>query len=78
MRNKIKNKKVFLLERNKKNEKINREKGKKMGYDRSHMGSWIGGRMGLMLYDVANGVHFLLHSVQSLGSEVQKTSADYQ
>lgn len=28
MRNKIKNKKVFLLERNKKNEKINREKGK--------------------------------------------------
>ena len=49
-----------------------------MGYDRSHMGSWIGGRMGLMLYDVANGVHFLLHSVQSLGSEVQKTSADYQ
>lgn len=44
----------------------------------SHLGSWIGGRIGLMLYDVANGVHFLLHSVQSLGSEVQKTSADYQ
>ena len=26
----------------------------------SHMGSWIGGRIGLMLYDVGNGVHFLL------------------
>ncbi|KAM0025554.1 hypothetical protein Hdeb2414_s0021g00575961 [Helianthus debilis subsp. tardiflorus] len=27
----------------------------------SQFGSWIGGRMGLMVYDIANGVHFLLH-----------------
>ncbi|KAK9070956.1 hypothetical protein SSX86_009524 [Deinandra increscens subsp. villosa] len=26
----------------------------------SQFGSWIGGRMGLMVYDIANGVHFLL------------------
>ncbi|MCO5598962.1 hypothetical protein L7F22_053061 [Adiantum nelumboides] len=25
----------------------------------SHLGSWIGGRVGLMLYDIAVGVHFL-------------------
>ncbi|XP_057439050.1 uncharacterized protein LOC130730919 isoform X2 [Lotus japonicus] len=37
----------------------------------SQLGSWVGGRIGLMLYDVANGVHFLLHFVQSDGSEVQ-------
>ncbi|XP_061371974.1 uncharacterized protein LOC133314501 [Gastrolobium bilobum] len=29
----------------------------------SHMGSWFGGRIGLMLYDVANGLHFLLQFV---------------
>ncbi|XP_020211707.1 uncharacterized protein LOC109796442 [Cajanus cajan] len=29
----------------------------------SHMGSWFGARIGLMLYDVANGLRFLLHSV---------------
>ncbi|KAJ1417176.1 Peptide chain release factor class I/class II [Sesbania bispinosa] len=29
----------------------------------SHMGSWFGGRIGLMLYDVANGVHYLLQFV---------------
>ncbi|CAI9287219.1 unnamed protein product [Lactuca saligna] len=26
----------------------------------SQFGSWIGGRIGLMVYDIANGVHFLL------------------
>ncbi|KAI7756445.1 hypothetical protein M8C21_013473, partial [Ambrosia artemisiifolia] len=26
----------------------------------SQLGSWVGGRMGLMVYDIANGVHFLL------------------
>ncbi|XP_057961650.1 uncharacterized protein LOC131153393 isoform X2 [Malania oleifera] len=26
----------------------------------SHFGSWVGGRIGLMIYDVVNGVHFLL------------------
>lgn len=39
----------------------------------SQLGSWVGGRIGLMLYDVANGVHFLLQFVQSDRSEVQET-----
>ncbi|XP_028791461.1 uncharacterized protein LOC114747317 isoform X1 [Neltuma alba] len=39
----------------------------------SHMGSWFGGRIGLMLYDVVNGVQFLLNSVQMAGSEVEGT-----
>ncbi|URE00945.1 hypothetical protein MUK42_19950 [Musa troglodytarum] len=30
----------------------------------SHLGSWIGGRIGLMVYDVVNGLDYLLHSVQ--------------
>lgn len=39
----------------------------------SHMGSWVGGRIGLMLYDVVNGVHFMLNFVQSVRTEVQDT-----
>ncbi|WJX85329.1 hypothetical protein P8452_67800 [Trifolium repens] len=31
----------------------------------SQLGSWIGGRIGLMLYDVANGVHFMLQFVKT-------------
>lgn len=31
----------------------------------SQFGSWIGGRMGLMVYDIVNGVHFLLHFGQT-------------
>lgn len=27
----------------------------------SQLGSWVGGRLGLMVYDVVNGVHFLLN-----------------
>ena len=30
----------------------------------SQLGSWIGGRIGLMLYDVVNGVHYVLQFVQ--------------
>ncbi|KAL7157666.1 hypothetical protein ABFS83_02G092600 [Erythranthe nasuta] len=26
----------------------------------SHLGSWIGGRIGLMVYDVVNGIHYLM------------------
>lgn len=26
----------------------------------SHLGSWVGGRVGLMVYDVASGLHFML------------------
>ncbi|PON35451.1 hypothetical protein TorRG33x02_351350 [Trema orientale] len=39
----------------------------------SHLGSWIGGRIGLMVYDVVNGVHYLLQSVQGGEIEVHKT-----
>ncbi|KAL6579069.1 hypothetical protein OROMI_009285 [Orobanche minor] len=27
----------------------------------SHLGSWIGGRIGLMVYDVVNGVHYMIN-----------------
>ncbi|XP_031385560.1 uncharacterized protein LOC116199343 [Punica granatum] len=30
----------------------------------SHLGSWVGGRVGLMVYDVVNGVHYLLQFVR--------------
>ncbi|KAF4392494.1 hypothetical protein G4B88_005453 [Cannabis sativa] len=30
----------------------------------SILGSWVGGRIGLMAYDVVNGVHFLLQTVK--------------
>ncbi|XP_021283469.1 uncharacterized protein LOC110415980 [Herrania umbratica] len=35
----------------------------------SHLGSWVGGRIGLMVYDVVNGVHYLLQFVQMEESE---------
>lgn len=37
----------------------------------SHLGSWVGGRIGLMVYDVVNGVHFMFSFVQTVGSEVE-------
>ncbi|KAH9755523.1 hypothetical protein KPL71_015809 [Citrus sinensis] len=49
----------------------------------SHLGSWAGGRIGLMIYDVVNGVHFLLQFVQSEESEahdapVEEKFQDYE
>ncbi|GMJ11167.1 hypothetical protein like AT1G56423 [Hibiscus trionum] len=35
----------------------------------SHLGGWFGGRIGLMVYDVVNGVHYMLQFVQSEESE---------
>ncbi|KAE8705579.1 nicotianamine synthase-like [Hibiscus syriacus] len=35
----------------------------------SHLGSWIGGRIGLMVYDVVNGVHYMLQFAQREESE---------
>ncbi|KAK3147459.1 hypothetical protein QOZ80_3BG0282600 [Eleusine coracana subsp. coracana] len=38
----------------------------KLGYlAGSHLGSWGGGRIGLMIYDVINGLKYMLHSVQT-------------
>lgn len=33
----------------------------------SHLGSWFGGRIGLMVYDVVNGVHYLLYPTEPPG-----------
>ncbi|KAK1280918.1 hypothetical protein QJS04_geneDACA004565 [Acorus gramineus] len=30
----------------------------------SHLGSWVGGRIGIMMYDVISGVHYMLQFVQ--------------
>ena len=43
----------------------------------SHLGSWVGGRIGLMVYDVVNGVHYLLHFAQGEEIEGPKTR-DYE
>lgn len=37
----------------------------------SQFGSWIGGRIGLMVYDIVNGVHFLLQFGQTEENVVQ-------
>ncbi|XP_073049592.1 uncharacterized protein [Primulina eburnea] len=42
----------------------------------SHLGSWIGGRIGLMVYDVVNGVHFMLESIRSVESQVYNDSSN--
>lgn len=36
----------------------------------SHLGSWIGGRIGLMVYDVVNGVHYLLQVSEFVESKI--------
>ncbi|XP_062081847.1 uncharacterized protein LOC133788392 isoform X2 [Humulus lupulus] len=41
----------------------------------SHLGSWVGGRIGLMVYDVVNGVHFLLQTVK--GEDIVRSILDY-
>ncbi|KAF3455273.1 hypothetical protein FNV43_RR05721 [Rhamnella rubrinervis] len=41
----------------------------------SHLGSWIGGRIGLMVYDVVSGVHYMLQFVQAVEDEVNQTPA---
>lgn len=42
----------------------------------SHLGSWVGGRLGLMIYDVVNGVHYMLSFVQGEEeSEVHEKAA---
>ncbi|CAL0300130.1 unnamed protein product [Lupinus luteus] len=42
----------------------------------SHMGSWVGGRIGLMIYDVINGVQVLLNLVEIVESEVKESILD--
>ena len=41
----------------------------------SQLGSWVGGRIGLMVYDVANGVHYLVQFVQTAESALRETPA---
>ncbi|XP_052205644.1 uncharacterized protein LOC127810296 [Diospyros lotus] len=40
----------------------------------SELGSWVGGRIGLMVYDVVNGVQYLLQFVQPGEATVYETS----
>jgi len=40
----------------------------------SHLGSWVGGRIGLMVYDVVNGLHLLLQFVQTGETVVREKS----
>ncbi|KAG0468509.1 hypothetical protein HPP92_017837 [Vanilla planifolia] len=35
----------------------------------SHLGSWVGGRIGLMVYDIVNGINFLFHLVGFEGED---------
>jgi hypothetical protein len=53
----------------------------KLGYlAGSHLGSWGGGRIGLMIYDVINGLKYLLQSVQlenQLSSYAYEDGSEY-
>uniref|UniRef100_A0A1J3CWZ0 Uncharacterized protein n=1 Tax=Noccaea caerulescens TaxID=107243 RepID=A0A1J3CWZ0_NOCCA len=40
----------------------------------SHLGNWIGARVGLMVYDVVNGVHFFIETYQSGESIVDQST----
>lgn len=42
----------------------------------SHLGSWVGGRIGLMMYDVVNGAHYLLQGFQTEGSGAYETPSE--
>ncbi|KAE8678647.1 lon protease-like protein 1 [Hibiscus syriacus] len=44
----------------------------------SHLGSWVGGRIGLMVYDVVNGVHYLLQFVQTEEKNEDNESSVYE
>ncbi|KAK9692160.1 hypothetical protein RND81_09G244800 [Saponaria officinalis] len=44
----------------------------------SQMGSWIGGRIGLMVYDVVNGVHFLLYVAGIENTSYESPEAVYE
>lgn len=41
----------------------------------SQLGSWVGGRIGLMVYDVVNGIHFMIQFVQG-ESELNEDSSN--
>lgn len=43
----------------------------------SHLGSWIGGRIGLMCYDVVNGINFLVGFVETAEDTISEVSNDY-
>ncbi|KMS97932.1 hypothetical protein BVRB_4g097310 [Beta vulgaris subsp. vulgaris] len=44
----------------------------------SQVGSWVGGRVGLMVYDVVNGVHYLLQFGQSEVSEIYESQEVFE
>ncbi|KAL3843537.1 hypothetical protein ACJIZ3_000940 [Penstemon smallii] len=42
----------------------------------SHLGSWVGGRIGLMVYDVVNGIHYMLQFAQPAESRVYEDTSN--
>uniref|UniRef100_A0A0A9DRG2 Uncharacterized protein n=1 Tax=Arundo donax TaxID=35708 RepID=A0A0A9DRG2_ARUDO len=49
----------------------------KLGYlAGSHLGSWVGGRIGLMIYDVINGLKYMLQFVQPENQSSSYASED--
>ncbi|KAH6794165.1 hypothetical protein C2S52_004642 [Perilla frutescens var. hirtella] len=42
----------------------------------SHLGSWVGGRIGLMVYDVACGIHYMMQSLQAETQGYEDASND--
>ncbi|PIN01520.1 hypothetical protein CDL12_25969 [Handroanthus impetiginosus] len=42
----------------------------------SHLGSWVGGRIGLMVYDVVNGIHYIMQSLQTETQVYENASND--
>ncbi|XP_059652297.1 uncharacterized protein LOC132299595 [Cornus florida] len=41
----------------------------------SQLGSWVGGRIGLMVYDVVNGVHYFIQFVQPEETKLYESTA---
>ncbi|XP_047974992.1 uncharacterized protein LOC125217521 [Salvia hispanica] len=42
----------------------------------SHLGSWVGGRIGLMVYDVVNGIHYMMQFQQADTQGYEDSSND--
>lgn len=46
----------------------------------SHLGSWVGGRIGLMVYDIVNGIQYMMQSLEaeSQGYENASNNENFQ
>lgn len=56
---------------------IGEERFGRLGYlVGSHLGSWVGGRIGLMAYDVTSGIHYMMQSLQEETQGYEDASND--